>query len=292
MIYVSSSCIKHDRINQILEEYVRKGITNIELSGGTQYYPEIEEDLLSYKQKYNINYVCHAYFPPPREDFVVNLASCNDEIYNKSIEHYMNCIEMLKRIDCHVLSIHAGFYIEILPNQIGKELTNSIVYDKEESLNRFCEAYENIVKNAKKYGITMYLENNVLSQANYERFHKNNYLMMTDFDGFNELKKRLDFNLLLDLAHLHVSSKTLNKDFSEQCKLFGEFVKWLHISDNNGITDQHLPLKRESIIASVLSQVYKTDMNITLETIGNINEIMDTMLFIEGIKNGGESKSV
>ena len=137
-------------------------ITNVELSGGTRYYPEIESDLMYYKQEYGMNYVCHAYFPPSEQDFVVNLASCNEEIYLKSIEHYMNCLELLKKLDCHVLSIHAGFFIEILPSEIGKALSDTIVYDKEEALQRFCEAYKRIERVAKQYDITMYLENNVL----------------------------------------------------------------------------------------------------------------------------------
>lgn len=274
MIYVSSSCIQREKISQILEMYAESGIKNIELSGGTKYYPKIEEDLLFYKQKYNINYACHAYFPPNPQDFVVNLASCNDEIYEKSIAHYMNCIELLKKIDCSVLSVHAGFYIEILPKQIGKQLTDSIIYNKEEAIGRFCAAYKKIEEMAIKQGVVVYLENNVLNDSNYRKFHGKNHLMMTDFAGFEELRERIEFNLLLDLGHLHVSARTLQKDFQEQCALFLKYVKWIHISDNNGFVDEHKIVDENS---NILKQLLKYDTNqipITMETQGELKEVV------------------
>jgi hypothetical protein len=35
MIYISSSCVKHNKISDSIEELVRNGFHNIELSGGT-----------------------------------------------------------------------------------------------------------------------------------------------------------------------------------------------------------------------------------------------------------------
>ena len=113
MIYVSSSCVKKHNIAGVIQHLAESVIRNIELSGGTDYYDSIEHDLTVLKQKYHLQYACHAYFPPPKIPFVVNLASCNDWIYQQSINHYIHCIEMLKRIDCKILSIHAGFLIEI-----------------------------------------------------------------------------------------------------------------------------------------------------------------------------------
>ena len=98
MIYVSSSCIRNNNIAEIICSLSEKGIRNIELSGGTEYYEGIEDDLKILKKRYQLQYACHAYFPPPKVPFVVNLASCNDDIYKKSIEHYDNCIKLLKKI--------------------------------------------------------------------------------------------------------------------------------------------------------------------------------------------------
>ena len=77
MIYISTSCIKNNKkIKTSVEELAINGFSNIELSGGTEPYDQMEYDLLELKDKYNLNYRCHNYFPPPIEPFVLNLASC------------------------------------------------------------------------------------------------------------------------------------------------------------------------------------------------------------------------
>ena len=273
MIYVSSSCIKQKRIDDVIKHLADAGIKNIELSGGTEYYDGIESDLKSLKDIYDLNYVCHAYFPPPKNPFVVNLASCNDSIYYQSIEHYAKCIDMLKRIECKVLSVHAGFLVEIGSDEIGGKLSGRIVYDEAEAYDRFCSAYRYISRRCNENNIKLYLENNVLSLANYEEFGFNNYMMMTDYSSIMKMKEQLDFNLLLDLGHLYVSANTLGLKFGQECSGLSKCVDWIHISENNGIRDEHKPLRKNSDILQEFGKIYKRGINVTLEAAGSIDEI-------------------
>lgn len=281
MIYLSSSCIRKSNIAEVVTLYGERGIKNIELSGGTYFYEGIEDDLRALSGKYDLTYACHAYFPPPREPFVVNLASCNDKIYRQSIEHYEKCIRMLKRIDCKFLSVHAGFMVEVGANEIGRKLSSGIVYEEDSAYERFCNAYEHILKECTKNGIELYLENNVLSAENYEEFEYHNYLMMTDYSSILKMREKLDFNLLLDLGHLHVSAQTLRRDFRDECSRLKKYVKWIHISENNGISDEHKPLKAGSEILEEFHKVYVQGLNVTLETIGNIEDILESMKLIK-----------
>lgn len=276
MIYVSSACVKRQKIDEVVSELAINGIRNIELSGGTIFYKGLENDLNKLKKKYDLKYACHAYFPPPKTDFVVNLASCNDEIYNRSITHYEECIEFMKRIHCNVLSIHAGYLVEINTNQIGKKLNSQLIYPEDEAYDRFCYAYRYISDICKKNSIVMYLENNVLSEENYKSFGMNNYLMMTDYESIMKMRRKIEFNLLLDLGHLHVSTKTLNLNFAEQCNLLKEYVKWIHISQNNGCIDEHKPLCPDSEILVEYENIKQSDIDVTLETVGSINEIISS----------------
>lgn len=277
MIYVSSSCIKKNNIAKVICQLADRGIQNIELSGGTDYYDGIEHDLKRLKEDYQLNYVCHAYFPPPKEPFVVNLASCNDALYKKSIEHYDNCIELLGRIGCNVLSVHAGFLIEIDKDEIGRKLRGAVIYDKDEAYSRFCYAYERLSKKCKEQNIRLYLENNVLSRENYQELECRNYFMMTDYESIMYMKKQTEFELLLDLGHLHVSAGTLGLDYEQECRKLKKSARWLHISENNGIYDEHKPLRRESIILKMFHDIIYSDINVTLETAGNIDEILNSM---------------
>lgn len=282
MIFVSSACVRAKKISEVLLQYSKAGIKNIELSGGTSYYPQIENDLLYYGKKYGIKYVCHSYFPPAKNDFVINLAACNDEIYMRSIEHYKDCIGMLKRMEIKVLSIHAGFFIEITPKEIGRKLSGNIIYDEEKAIDRFCSAYELINKMCKENGINLYLENNVLNQENFERFGKHNLLMLTDYDAYKKLREQLDFELLLDLGHLHVSACTLSKDYESECLKFSDYAKWIHLSENNGILDQHRPLQKNSEIVRMYKKYFDTGIPVTLETNGRIDEIISSVDVLTG----------
>ena len=61
MIFVSSSCVKHKSIKESVQDLAKNGFKNIELSGGTKYYENLEKDLLELKYKYNLSYRCHNY---------------------------------------------------------------------------------------------------------------------------------------------------------------------------------------------------------------------------------------
>lgn len=282
MIYVSSACLKKEKIDEVLKEYVDAGIINIELSGGTTYYANLIPDLIKFKQEHKVEYACHAYFPPPERDFVVNLAACNDLIYEQSIEHYKKCIELLPQIGCNVLSVHAGFLTEISTNEIGKKLTYKIIYDRDEAIEKFCNAIIYLKKLCKEKGISLYVENNVLSEDNYCTSKGHNYLLMTDYASICEIRKKVEFDLLLDLGHLYVSANTLKLNFEEQVRQLGEVAKWIHVSENNGIRDEHKPLVEGSNICKELQQIDKK-INITLETKGNIHQILNSVYLVENI---------
>lgn len=281
MIYISSACVRKSNIAEVLSLLGELGVKNIELSGGTDYYEKIEDDLKAIGERYGLTYACHAYFPPPKEPFVVNLASCNDRIYWRSLEHYEQCIEMLKRIGSRTLSVHAGFMIEVGTDEIGKKMNGKIVYDKSRAYDRFCSAYQRILKQCADNGIELFLENNVLNSENYESFEHHNYMMMTDYQSVIEMRRQMDFNLLLDLGHLHVSARTLGKNFQEECGKLKEYVRWIHLSDNNGIIDAHQPFRAKSKILEAFHRLDIPDINVTLETVGSIDEILQSMELVK-----------
>lgn len=284
MIYVSSSCVRNNTIAAIIRQLAESGIKNIELSGGTDFYDGLEGDLIALKQRYDLQYACHAYFPPPAEPFVVNLASCNDKIYKQSIEHYICCIEMLKRVECPVLSIHAGFLVEIGTSEIGRKLSGKNVYDEGKAYERFCTAYEKIARLCHDNRINFFLENNVLSAENYKEFGFHNYMMMTDYASIMKMKRQLKFNLLLDLGHLHVSARTLGLNYVEECDKLKSYVEWIHLSENDGISDEHKPLRKNSEIIKEFNKIFKPEVNVTLETVGSIEDILSSL----NVANGGE----
>lgn len=273
MIYISSSCIRGKRISDVVRSLAQGGFKHIELSGGTSYYPSIFEDLIALRREYGLTYACHSYFPPPERDFVVNLASCNDEIYQQSIRHYRECIPFLPDIGCSALSIHAGFFLELSPEELGGEVHTKVEYDVEQGLDRFCLAYEGLCRMAKEYGVTMYLENNVMDSANFERSGRRTLVMMVDSESILTLKKRLNFNLLLDLGHLYATCYSLRKDFETEAERLAPYVEWFHLSNNDSTADQHRPLTEDCAVVKMFRRMEHEKKNITLETKGSLEEI-------------------
>lgn len=273
MLYISTSCVKHDFICESVQELINNGFQNIELSGGTKYYPQFEHDLLSLKDKYKLNFLCHNYFPPPKESFVINLASLNDVIYDKSIRHIKSAISLSKKLGATRFGFHAGFYFDPKVHELGKKISASKINNKTEVIKRFKEAYLELI--SFESDINLYLENNVLSHENYRNFRCNPN-MLTNTEDYNELKTEFNFKLLLDVAHLKVTCKTLGLNFeNELMKLIGE-SDYIHISDNNGFHDSNNSLNENSELLNILKKQDLMEKDITIEVYEGMSEIKKT----------------
>jgi len=281
MIYVTSSSVKHNKIKDSVEELVNNGFRNIELSGGTEYYNGFLDDLLELKAKYNLNYICHNYFPPPEEHFVLNLASLNDEIYLKTFEHLVSTIELSKKLGATRFGFHAGFFIDIKVSEIGKKITREELFDKHKSIQRFCDGFNKLEKIAKELNI--YIENNVFSSTNAKTYDNENIFMLTSSEEYNELKKIINANLLLDIGHLKVSSTTLNLNFENELKYMLDRSDYIHISDNDGFHDLNQKMDKNSNIIMLLKKQNLKNKIFTLEIYERMDDIKRVYKILEDI---------
>ena len=274
MIYISSSCIPSVKIKDSVQELALNGFKNVELSGGTNYYEGFEDDLLELKDKYNLSYLCHNYFPPPNEHFVLNLASLNDSIFKNSLDHIKKAISLSKLLGARKYGFHAGFLIDIDVSEIGKKISKTNLFSRQESISRFCLAYENIKNNTD--GVDLYIENNVISKTNFETYKGVNALMMTNFSEYESLKEKIDFNLLLDLAHLKVSARTLGLNWKDEFENMMGVSSYIHISDNDGFHDLNNQLTRSSSLLSMLKQSNTSKKDFTLEIYDGMDAIKNS----------------
>ena len=272
MIYISTSCIKSEFISEAVLFLAENNIFNIELSGGTKYYDGFENDLIDLKRKYKLNYIIHNYFPPPEQDFVINLSSLNDDIYNKSIYHFKRAINLAGQLDIDKIGLHAGFLIDPSVSEIGKPIKKKIINNREQGIKRFVAAYKMLKEHT---NIEIYVENNVVSLSNFENFGANP-LLFTCYDEYKEMQEQLSFPYILDVAHLKVSSNTLSLDFDAELNKLLPNCNYLHLSDNDGKHDENLLLKENSNLLNKLSQFDLKNKIITLEIYENFDAIMQT----------------
>lgn len=234
-IYISTGCIKDKTIQESIDHLKDNGIKNIELSGG-KHDPDIFQKLMNYKTE--INFMLHNYFPPPKIPFTLNLATLNKEIFEISEKHILNSIRLSSKLGIPFYSFHAGFLVDPDPKELGKKILNRKKNDEKVATEVFLERVCKFAQEGKKEGVEILIENNVLNKQNYKTFDGNPFMMSSIIQTENLVKYfPQNVSILLDLAHLKVSSKTLNFSPSEFLEKFDKKIRAYHISDNSGEFD-------------------------------------------------------
>ena len=207
----------------------------IEFSSSFSY----QEDMSDYFTGINIKRLAHNYFPAPKEPFVINLASTDEEIRRRSIEHCIQGLRLSKKSGAPCFSAHAGFCIDPEPFQLGKQLEVNIAIDRNLNWKLFLDSVQIILSEAEHLGLLFLIENNVTAKFNL-REDGQEVLFCSRPEEMIQLIKEIDserFGLLLDTAHLKVSSKALNFDMNGAVEKVKSLVKYVHHSDNDGAKD-------------------------------------------------------
>jgi sugar phosphate isomerase/epimerase len=281
MIYVSTACIKANKISEAVRVLAEEGFKNIELSGGTRYYDGFADDLKVIKQQFNLNYRCHNYFPPPISPFVLNLASLDIDVNEASKKNIFDAIQLSKDFNSSKFGIHAGFFIDIKNSEIGKKISRRELFDKKKAKEKFYKSFSEIKKANSE--IEFYIENNVVSAANYKNYDSNNLFMLVCAEDYHEMKAEIDFKLLLDVAHLKVSCSTLSLDFKSQFEALIEVSDYIHISDNDGLADLNYPLFPDGEILKLLQAKNLKGKDFTIEVYGDIQDVKQTYIKLKDL---------
>lgn len=268
MIYLSTGGFPKNTFLKTSQLFTNEIIKGLELSAGA-YTESLEDDLLTVSKQFDI--ALHNYFPVPKEPFVFNLASFDSEITRISMEHAKKAIMFSAKYGTEFYSFHAGYLVDPQVSELGKKIQKKKLNDRTEGLLRFIKHVNELSIFAKEYGITLLIENNVVSKKNFESFNCNP-LLMTEasetkfiFDNTAENVK-----LLVDVAHLKVSAKTLNFDPIEYLNEFKGITEGYHISDNNGLEDSNEPFSMDSWFVNHIRkdlkyyslEIYVSDVNI------------------------------
>lgn len=226
-------------------KYLKKNhISDIELSGGKYLKDQITK-ITSLKKTLNLR--VHNYFPPSKYPFVINLASNNRKILNKSINHIKKAILLVKKLGGDTYSFHAGFRLDPNFKSLGKKFKKEILISEKKALRIFIRETKKISKFAKKNKVNILIENNVVTKKNLNEFKSNPFLLTNYKDTRNFFKiMPKNVKLLIDVAHLKVSARTENLDPIKSIKIMNKFVGGYHFSDNNGYKDSNSQIKKDS----------------------------------------------
>ena len=244
MIYISTGGYSSLTASQVIKNLSQFKIDSFELSGG-KYSSNLEDELV-YLSKKN-NFIVHNYFPPPEKPFVINLGSLNENIFNLTFNHIKKSIRLASALKSPYYSFHAGFLVDPQVHELGKTVKKRNLFDREQVLNKFINALNLLSEYSEKYSVKLLIENNVLTKNNLTRF-ENNPLLMVDIKGTQEIFDIVNKNvgLLIDVAHLKVSARTLNFDPVEYLEKFNKYTFAYHLSDNDGLKDTNQSISKNS----------------------------------------------
>lgn len=207
----------------------------LEFSSGMPY----REDMTSLFLSAPVRKYAHNYFPAPKVPFVLNLASSDQVIRETSVEHCLQGLELSKKGGAPFFSAHAGFCIDPHPDELGRKLNLSKPVDRAGNWKHFIASLLRITEAAEKMDMKFLVENNVLAPVNVHPDGSNPLFCCDPEEMIKMLNEVNSFHLdlLIDTAHLKVSSQTLgfDKDAAMQ-KLYNK-VGCIHHSDNDGSFD-------------------------------------------------------
>lgn len=282
-IYVSTGAFKTKDINRILDIAYKNNITNIELAPGLEYNRDIEG--IIYKAKNDFNFLIHNYFPTPKEEFALNLASLDKEIHSKSMDLCLHAIDICNELNIPYYSVHCGFCFDTNGSALGNSSQLSLDrVTKKDAEEKFISSIGELCKYAYKKKIGVAIENNVL--AGFAKGEKNLLLGVDDTEIVDMIKSVNMENLsfLVDLAHAKVSSNSYGFEMNNFIQKTVDYVKEVHVSENDGSSDQNLKVRPKSDVYKWLS--HYRNKTITIEVYNlDINEIKSQIRVIENAIN-------
>jgi sugar phosphate isomerase/epimerase len=236
-------CFSNSTISEI-SKVAQSNNLNIEFSSSLKH--NLSNVNIFNKFKINSKLI-HNYFPAPKNPFVLNLASKNDEIRELSIKHCISNIELSAKNKINFYAAHAGFCVDPELNNLGEFIQLKKGFVRSEHIDIFIESLNKILKVAESLKVNFYIENNVISNQNFRKNGNINSFLCCEAEEINYVFKKIKndyFGLLLDTAHLKVSSSTLNLNPIEEVNKILYHIGAIHHSDNNGKIDSNDPLDK------------------------------------------------
>tara|TARA_B100000963_G_C22522722_1_gene623801 strand:+ start:151 stop:1032 length:882 start_codon:yes stop_codon:yes gene_type:complete len=259
------------------------GLNNIELSSGNLVDYKA---LIKFAKSKNLTIQPHNYFPPNKDNYVINLAKKNIIKDYQFKEILTAQINIAKHFNRKFLHYHAGYCFELSSTDFGvKKLERSPIFAKHTCIKNFHDNTKEISEILEKKGLKLLIENNVVNLGAFNTFGQNPFLC-ADPDEILSILNTTDIfiGLLLDLAHLKVSSHTLKFDFFEAVRKLMPITSAIHISDNDGCQDTNQAFDEKSDVLQALKLFKNLDF-ITVEVYSNdLNKIKNQVNLVKKIR--------
>ena len=255
-VFVSSGCIGLNRsVKEVVSTYIEGGVSGIELSSSHFHEPGI----LDFLKKTEADFRVHNYFPPPKEPFILNLASSDDSIRRRSMDVAKNAIDVCRELGCSIYSFHTGFLFD---PDLDLDRGDSKAMPHDEGMELFFGSLEALCDYARRAGIRIAVENNPCMPGLVGS------LLFDDVGDFEIMFGEpafSDVSVLLDLGHLKVSSGVLGFDAYDFISSVADRIAIVHVHDNDGVVDNHDPFTDDSWCMGAIRRFGLADRDLVVE---------------------------
>lgn len=287
-IYISTSAFKSKRIEDIVAICLKGGFTNLELGSNID-YSDGNLDLI-FKYNGQMKFLLHNYFPRPKDDFVLNLASDNGKVLARSIKHCREAIDISAKIGAPFFSVHAGFAFHSSPGDLGRPQVGLPRIPYQKAYNTFIESVSGLVNYAVNQRVKLAIENNVVARFNLIN-GKNEVCLLVEAAEALDLYKEIshpNLYFLIDLGHLKINSLSLGIDVNDYLKQLLPHSIAFHLSDNTGEIDQHLPFDKNVWFGNIIGSMKDRFMIIETQSLemSDIQDCYCSLIGLLGDENG------
>ena len=259
-LYVSTTFIKDGKkIKMALDILKSAGVENVEIGSNHAY-----ESNYNYIKNYKFNFLIHNYFPVPKKDFVINIASLSKKIRERSINQIKRSIEFYKKINAKIYTFHPGFIGDPLRANRNKK-NYDFIWKKKNIKDQYLLVYNQMILSLKKIVNFAKKKDVKIAIETEGSFKKRNFLLLQRPEEYKNLFKFFspkDIGINLNIGHLNLSSNAFSFSKSKFVDLLKPYIVAIELSHNNGIEDQHLPLKKNQWYWKIIndpdfSEMYK-----------------------------------
>lgn len=283
MYYVSTTFIKDNLvIKKALDKLFVNSIFNIELGSNHLY-----EKNYSYLKKYKANFCVHNYFPVPKKTLVVNIASQNNIIREKSLRHIKKSIKFSKKINAKLYTFHPGFLTDPDGSNISSK-NYDFLWNKKKLLTSnykkswalMVDSIKKIIKYSKKEKVKIAIETEGSINS------KNHLLMQKpiEFKKFFKIFKKKDIGINLNIGHLNLASIAFRFNKIKFINYISNRIVAMELSHNFGKNDDHLPIKKHAWYWKIIkSKKFKEIPKILEFRNTDIKTVRDTYILVNSL---------
>jgi len=259
-LYVSTTFIKDGKkIKMALDILKSAGVENVEIGSSHAY-----ESNYNYIKNYKFNFLIHNYFPVPKKDFVINIASLSKKIRERSINQIKRSIEFYKKINAKIYTFHPGFIGDPLRANRNKK-NYDFIWKKKNIKDQYLLVYNQMILSLKKIVNFAKKKDVKIAIETEGSFKKRNFLLLQRPEEYKNLFKFFspkDIGINLNIGHLNLASNAFSFSKSKFVDMIKPYIVAIELSHNNGIEDQHLPLKKNQWYWKIIndpdfSEMYK-----------------------------------